>query len=345
MPEKDNEKKALEMALKQLDKLGITVRRLGDKTYDPLEVIPTGSLGLDIALGVGGYPRGKIIELYGREMSGKSTLSLIAMGNAQKLGGTVALIDAEHSFDPVWATKLGMRPEELLIQQPDWGEQAFETIEKLALSNAVDMIVVDSTAALSPKSEQECDYDKDQMARQAYMMSRSLRKVMGTIGKSKTVLIMINQIRQEAGKMFGNPNTTPGGLALKFYSSVRIEVQRKTGPDDIYKDGETILGHRVHAKIQKNKCAPPFVSCDFSLYFNSGIDLTSEIPDLAVKTGVTQVSGHTYLFSGEKYNSYAAYVESIKNLSPETLSKLKDQIIDVDKKTRVASVNVKPEEN
>jgi len=339
------DQKALEAAFKQLGKLGIRVQKLGDQSYKAIEVIPTGSLGLDIALGVGGYPRGRIIEVYGHEMSGKSTLTLIGMGIAQKLGGTVALIDAENSFDPSWARTLGVTAEDVIVTQPDYGEQAFEVIDKLAASNAVDLIVVDSTAALVPKAEFEGSYDDKSMALQARMLSTGLRKLVPVIGKSKACVIMINQIRTEVGKMFGNPNITPGGKALKFYSSVRMEVQKSGKKEDTYKVNDVIVGHKVRVKIQKNKVAAPFRSCEFDLYFDRGIDIASELPKLAVDTGLVQVSGRTYTYGEYKWVGYDNYDTGMKELSPEALISLREQILNVDKASHTSELPESPEDD
>jgi recombination protein RecA len=327
------EKKALESALKQLDKLGITIHRLGDTKIKPMEVISTGSLGLDIAIGVGGYPRGRLIELYGHEMSGKSTLALIGMANVQRLGGTVALLDVEHSFDPTWAKKLGVDVSNVLIHQPDYGEQALDAVDGLAASNAVDLIVLDSTAALVPKAELEGRMEDQTMASQARLLSRALRKIVATVGKSKTIVIFINQIR-ETMAMFGNPNTTPGGKALKFYSSVRLEVSRLTGKDNVYKDDQgRPSGHKVKVKVTKNKVGIPFRQCSFDLYYDRGIDLTSEIPDLATEMGIVELDGKTYKFGDSKWVGHDAYTLALNN-DPALAAAIKEKIIHVDTENR-----------
>lgn len=336
-----NEKqKALNEAIKQLEKLDIVIKRLGDTKIEPIEVIPTGSLCLDLALGVGGYPRGRIIELFGPEMSGKSTLSLIGIANAQKDGGIAVLIDAEHSFDPIWASKLGVNVKDLRIYQPDYGEQALEAVDKLASSNAVDMIVVDSTAALIPKAELEGSMEDQSVGLQARLISKALRKIVGSVGKSKTVVIFVNQIRQNVMQMFGDPTVTPGGRALKFYSSIRLEVHRLTGKDNVFKDkDDNVIGHRVRVKVAKNKCAPPFRVCEFDLYFDRGIDCANEIAQLAIDKGIVKAEGKVYTFNNKKWIGFDNYCSFVKD-NPELQNTLKEHIINVDKKARSSELSV-----
>lgn len=273
-----------------------SIMRLGDTKILAIEAIPTGSISLDLALGVGGVPRGRIIEIYGPESSGKTTLALHIVREAQKAGGTCAFIDAEHAFDPDYAEKIGVQAKTLLISQPDTGEQALEIAETLVRSNAIDVVVIDSVSALVPKSELEGNMGDVVMGGQARLMSQALRKLTGAISKSKAAVIFINQIRMKIGVMFGNPETTSGGNALKFYSSVRIDVRRKAP----IKVGEDIIGNRVMAKIVKNKVAPPFKSVEFDLLYNEGISYEGDILDLGVKMAAISKNGAWYLL--ENYN-------------------------------------------
>ncbi|MCQ2397902.1 MAG: recombinase RecA [Sphaerochaetaceae bacterium] len=291
---------ALEAAKLQIDKeFGKgSLMRLGDSTIGSnIEVIPSGSILIDEALGVGGYPKGRIIEIYGPESSGKTTLALHAIAQSQKAGGIAAFIDAEHALDPVFARKIGVNTDELWISQPDSGEQALEVAESLVRSGAVDIIVVDSVAALTPQAELEGDMGDSHMGLQARLMSQALRKLTGILAKSKTTIIFINQIRMKIGVMFGNPETTTGGNALKFYSSVRMEVRRI---ETISKGSDDCIGNRIRIKIVKNKVAPPFRKVELDLYFNEGISYAGGILDGAVKYGIIEKTGAWFSFGGEK---------------------------------------------
>ena len=289
---------ALKAALGQIEKqFGAgSIMMMGAQTHLNVEAIPTGSLALDVALGVGGVPRGRIIEIFGPESSGKTSLALSVIGAAQRNGGLGALVDAEHAFDPQYAAKLGVDLDHLLISQPDTGEQALEIVETLVRSNAVDVIVVDSVAALVPRAEIEGEMGDAMMGVQARLMSQALRKLTGAVAKSKTVLIFINQIRMKIGVMFGNPETTPGGNALKFYCSVRLDIRRS----EQIKDGETPIGNRVRVKVVKNKVAPPFRVCEFDLMFDSGISREGDLLDLGVKAGLIDKTGAWFQYGEQK---------------------------------------------
>lgn len=294
----ENRKKALAAALSQIDKqFGKgSVMRLGDQeAVRDIEVVSTGSLGLDIALGIGGLPRGRVVEIYGPESSGKTTLTLHVIAECQKKGGTAAFIDAEHALDPSYAEKLGVKVEDLLISQPDTGEQALEIADMLVRSGAVDMIVVDSVAALTPKAEIEGEMGDQHMGLQARLMSQALRKLTANIKRSNTLVIFINQIRMKIGVMFGNPETTTGGNALKFYASVRIDI-RRTGA---IKKGDEVIGSETRAKVVKNKVAPPFKSADFEILYAQGISREGEIIELGVQHGLLEKSGAWYTYKGE----------------------------------------------
>jgi len=291
-------KKALELALNKIEKdFGRgAIMTMGKDFKVEVDAISTGAIGLDLALGVNGIPRGRIVEIYGPESSGKTTLTLNIIANAQKMGGEAAFIDAEHAFDPLYAQKIGINLDKLLISQPDNGEQALEITETLVRSNAVDVIVIDSVAALTPKKEIEGDMGSSHMGLQARLMSQALRKLTGVISKSKTCVIFINQIRMKIGVMFGNPETTTGGNALKFYSSVRIDLRRIAS----LKKGDKIVGNRVKAKIVKNKMAPPFKQTEFDILFDEGISRSSSIIDMAEEVGVIKKSGTWLSFGDEK---------------------------------------------
>jgi recombination protein RecA len=290
--------KALDMALAQIDKqFGKgSVMRLGDSPEVAMKVIPTGSIALDIALGVGGLPRGRVVEVYGPEASGKTTVALHAVANAQAAGGVAAFIDAEHALDPIYASNLGVDTANLIVSQPDYGEQALEIAQALVASQAIDVIVIDSVAALTPKAEIEGEMGDSHMGLQARMMSQALRKLTASVSRANTCLIFINQLREKIGVMFGNPETTTGGRALKFYASVRTEVRRTTA----IKDGETVIGNRTKIKIVKNKIAAPFREVEVDIFYGKGISRESDILDLGVQQTVLEKSGSWYSYKGER---------------------------------------------
>ncbi len=293
-----NKLKAAESAIDQIKtRFGDgAIMKFGESKKMIVDAVPTGCLSLDIALGVGGVPRGRVIEIYGPEASGKTTLAQHIVAEVQKLGGIAAFVDAEHALDPDYARKIGVRIDELLISQPDTGEQALEIVETLVRSNAVDLVVIDSVAALVPKAEIEGDMGDSHMGLQARLMSQALRKLTGIISKSRTMVIFINQIRNKIGVFFGNPETTTGGLALKFYSSVRIEVRRSAQ----IKQGDKIIGNRVKAKIVKNKVAAPFTTCEFDIMYNEGISLSGDTLDTGVLYKAVQKKGNSYMLGEEK---------------------------------------------
>ena len=323
--EVENKKKALELALSQIEKqFGKgSIMKLDHTSTQNIPVIPTGSLALDMALGVGGVPRGRIVEVYGPESSGKTTLTLSIIREAQESGGVAAFIDAEHSFDSSYAKKVGVKLEDLLISQPDTGEQALEITETLVRSNAVDLVVIDSVAALTPRAEIEGDMGQSHMGLQARLMSQALRKLTAAISKSKTCVIFINQIRMKIGVMFGNPETTTGGNALKFYASVRIDLRRI----EAIKRGEEFIGNRIRAKIVKNKVAPPFRDAELEIYFDEGISRTSHIMDMGVKTEIIQKTGSWFSFENDKLGQGREGVKKFLQENPKLLNRIEKLIV------------------
>ena len=324
MAENIDKKKALETALSQIEKqFGKgSVMKLGDYKAMEIEAIPTGALSLDMALGIGGLPRGRIIEIYGPESSGKTTLALHVVAEAQKEGGEAAFIDAEHALDPVYAKKLGVDIDNLIVSQPDTGEQALEITESLVRSGALDVIVVDSVAALVPKAEIDGDMGDSHMGLQARLMSQALRKLAGAINKSKTVLIFINQLREKIGVMFGNPETTTGGRALKFYASVRLDIRKA---ENIKQDGE-IKGSRTRVKVVKNKVAPPFREAEFDIVYGEGISIAGNILDMAVNMDIIEKSGSWFSYNGERIGQGRENVKKYLKENPEILDEVESKV-------------------
>ncbi len=316
--------KALQLTLDKLEKTfgKGTIMRLGDNAIEAVEVIPTGSIGLDAALGIGGYPKGRVIEIYGPESSGKTTLALHAIAESQKNGGIAAFIDAEHAFDRFYAQKLGVDVENLLVSQPDSGEQALEITENLIRSGAIDIIVIDSVAALTPKSEIEGEMGDSKVGLQARLMSQALRKLTATISKTATCCIFINQLREKIGVMFGNPETTTGGNALKFYSSVRLDIRKQTQ----LKDGEEIVGNHVKVKVVKNKVAPPFRKAEFDIIFGEGISRSFEIIDIATELNIIKKSGSWFSYGDTKLGQGRDAVKKILNDNQELSDELEQRI-------------------
>ncbi len=325
MSEKDQKLKALQLTLDKLDKAygKGTVMKLGDETVVDVPAISTGSLGLDIALGIGGIPRGRVIEIYGPESSGKTTLSLHCIAEAQKAGGLAAFIDAEHAFDRNYAMRLGIDTDNLLISQPDNGEQALEIADHLIRSGALDIIVIDSVAALVPKGELEGEMGDSKMGLQARLMSQALRKLTGTISKTGCSCIFINQLREKIGVMFGNPETTTGGNALKFYSSVRLDIRRI---GQIKESADNILGNRTRVKVVKNKVAPPFKVVEFDIIYGEGISKVGEIIDLGVDFGIIQKSGSWFSYDGNKLGQGRESVKKLIADNPELMEELEQKI-------------------
>ncbi len=322
----DREKlKAVELALGQIEKqFGKgSIMRLGQKgAIQPIEAIPTGAISIDYALGVGGIPRGRVIEIFGPESSGKTTLALQVIAEAQKMGGMAAFVDAEHALDAVYAQKLGVDVDNLLVSQPDNGEQALEIVEVLIRSNGVDVVVVDSVAALVPKAEIEGEMGEAQMGLQARLMSQALRKLTGAVSKSKTCLIFINQLREKIGVMFGNPETTTGGRALKFYASVRLDIRRIAS----IKDGDMVVGGRTRVKVVKNKVAPPFREAEFDVMYGEGISRTGDLLDLAVEKRIVEKSGAWFAYGGERLGQGRENAKQFLKDNPDVYRTIEDRV-------------------
>src|SRR5437870_5122412 len=322
----DREKmKAVELAVGQIEKqFGKgSIMRLGQKgAIKPIDAIPTGAISIDFALGVGGVPRGRVVEIFGPESSGKTTLALQVIAEAQKLGGLAAFVDAEHALDAAYAQKLGVDLDNLLVSQPDNGEQALEIVEVLIRSNGVDVVVVDSVAALVPKAEIEGEMGDAQMGLQARLMSQALRKLTGAVSKSKTTLIFINQLREKIGVMFGNPETTTGGRALKFYASVRIDIRRIAS----IKDGDQVIGGRTRVKVVKNKVAPPFREAEFDVMYGEGISREGDLLDLAVDRKIVEKSGTWFAFSGERLGQGRENVKQFLKENPATFKAIEEKV-------------------
>ena len=324
MSENSEKKKALDAALSQIEKqFGKgSVMKLGEYKAMEIEAIPTGALSLDMALGIGGVPRGRIIEVYGPESSGKTTLALHIIAEAQKQGGEAAFIDAEHALDPVYAKKLGVNIDELIVSQPDTGEQALEITESLVRSGALDVVVVDSVAALVPKAEIDGDMGDSHMGLQARLMSQALRKLAGAVNKTKTVIIFINQLREKIGIMFGNPETTTGGRALKFYASVRLDIRKI---ENIKQDGE-VIGNRARVKIVKNKVAPPFREAEFDIMYGEGISKIGNIFDMAVNLDIIEKSGSWFGYNGNRIGQGRENVKKYLQDNPELLEEIEKKV-------------------
>ena len=325
--EKEAKLKALQLTLDKLDKTygKGTVMKMGDKAVEEVETISSGSLGLDLALGVNGYPKGRVVEIYGPESSGKTTLTLHAIAEAQKAGGIAAFIDAEHAFDRNYAEKLGVDIENLIISQPDNGEQALEIAENLIRSGAIDIVVIDSVAALTPKSEIEGEMGDSKMGLHARLMSQALRKLTGTISKTNCTVFFINQLREKIGVMFGNPETTTGGNALKFYASIRLDIRRSSQ----IKDGESVVGNRTKVKVVKNKVAPPFKTAEFDIMYGEGISKTGEILDLAVEFEIIKKAGSWFSYGDTKLGQGRDAVKVLIKDNPELADELEQKIKDV----------------
>ena len=327
--------KALKLTLDKIEKdygKG-SVMMMNEKGEHAQEFISTGSIGLDIALGIGGLPKGRVVEIYGPESSGKTTIATHVIAEAQKKGGICAIIDAEHAFDSSYARKLGVDVDNLLISQPDYGEQALEIADRLILSGAIDVIVIDSVAALVPKAELEGEMGDSKMGLHARLMSQALRKLTATISKTNTICIFINQLREKIGVMFGNPETTTGGNALKFYASVRLDIRRQAQ----IKDGEEAVGNRVKVKVVKNKVAPPFRSAEFDIIFGEGISKVGEILDLGVELSIIQKSGSWFSYNGDKLGQGRDTVKQLLRDNPELTSEMEVKIMEKIKETELAS--------
>jgi recombination protein RecA len=323
--EREAKLKALRLTMEKLDKTygKGAVMLMGDKAVEEVEIIPSGSLGLDIALGIGGYPRGRVIEIYGPESSGKTTLTLHAIAEVQRRGGIAAFIDAEHAFDRFYAEKLGVKTEDLIISQPDNGEQALEITDNLIRSGAIDLIIVDSVAALTPRAEIEGEMGESKVGLHARLMSQALRKLTATISKTNVTCMFINQLREKIGVMFGNPETTTGGNALKFYASVRLDIRRSTQ----IKDGDVAIGNRVKVKVVKNKVAPPFRTAEFDILYGEGISKVGEIVDLGVSTNVISKSGSWFSYGDTKLGQGRDGVKAILKDNPELCEEIENAIV------------------
>jgi len=317
------------------------IMRLGEAKTMQVDSVSTGCLSLDLALGVGGVPRGRIIEIYGPESSGKTTLAQHVVAEVQKTGGLAAFVDAEHALDPEYAQKIGVNIDELFISQPDTGEQALEIVETLVRSNAVDVVVVDSVAALTPKAEIEGDMGDQHMGLQARLMSQALRKLAAIVNKSKTTVIFINQIRMKIGVVFGNPETTPGGNALKFYASVRVEIRRSAQ----IKQGDKIIGNRTKVKVVKNKVAPPFRTCEFDIMYNEGISISGDLLDIGVPYGVLQKSGNSYAFKEVKLGLGRENAKQFLREHPETMKQIRKEIEEAVESGSTVTIKGNPEGN
>ena len=324
-----NKEKALQAALGQIERqFGKgTVMRMGDREHVAIPAISTGSLGLDVALGIGGLPKGRIVEIYGPESSGKTTLTLQVIAEAQKLGGTCAFVDAEHALDPIYAEKLGVNVDDLIMSQPDTGEQALEVTDMLVRSGAIDVLVVDSVAALTPRAEIEGEMGDHHVGLQARLMSQALRKLTSNIKQANCLVIFINQIRMKIGVMFGNPETTTGGNALKFYSSVRLDIRRIGA----VKEGEEVVGNETRVKVVKNKVSPPFKQCEFQILYGAGINQLGEVVDLGVKCGLVDKSGAWYAYNGNKIGQGKAnaceYLKENPEVAAEIEKKIREQLM------------------
>ena len=336
----DGKNQAIEQAIQQLkERFGDgAIMRFGEAKQINVEVIPTGCLSIDIALGIGGMPQGRIIEVFGTEMSGKTTLAHHLIAEVQKRGGIAAFIDAEHALDPDYARKIGVKIEELLISQPDTGEQALEIVETLVRSNATDVIVVDSVAALTPRAEIEGEMGEQHMGLHARLMSQALRKLTGIVSKSKTIVLFINQTRQKIGVFFGNPETTTGGMALKFYSSVRVELRRAAQ----IKQGDRTIGNRIKCKIVKNKVAAPFRTCEFDIMYDEGISISGDLIDLGVQYRIITKSGNSYSYGEEKLGVGRESAKQYLRANPKLIEKIRKEIWSNVKKEKNEPAEVAP---